>query len=103
MSNAREVVEGTQTQGEDESIVYTIDASNIGDGPTSPVLVVKDTYDDYADVTEAVASGSASVSANVITLPKIHDLVSGKVYRCEIAFTIGGNDLEYYFHIEAKR
>jgi len=103
MSDIREVVEGTQEQGEDESIVYTIDVSNVGDGPTSPVLVVKDTYNDNIDVTGDVTNGPAAAVGNIITLPAIHSLSAGKVYRCEIAFVLGGNDLEHYFFIETKR
>ena len=40
-SNIREVEEGLQYQGEDESIVYTVNTTAVGDDPTSPVLTVK--------------------------------------------------------------
>lgn len=101
MAQIREVVEGTQHQGEDESVVYTIDVSNVGDSPTSPVLVVKDTTNDNEDVTSTVAAGSASVADNIITLQAIHSLTAVSVYRCEVAFTLSGNDLEHYFFIKA--
>jgi hypothetical protein len=105
MSNesTREIVEGIQYQGEDEEIVYTIDVTAVGDSPISPVLTVKDETDLFNDVTSTVATGSASANGNVITLPAIHSLTAGKFYRCEVAFDIGGNDLEHYFRIRAER
>ena len=53
----REVVEGKQPQGEDESIAYTIDVSNIGNGPSVPVLTVKEegeVSEDWTVVTTTV-------------------------------------------------
>lgn len=99
----REVQEGIQYQGEDETIVYTIDVSNVGDGPTSPILTVKDETADFADVTATVGNGTPTVDGNIITLPAIHDLTAEKFYRCEVKFDLGGNELEHYFRIRAQR
>ena len=100
----REVFEGKQTQGEDEQIVYTIDVTNWGDSPSSPTMVVKEETDDYEDVTSTVApSGTASASANVITLPTIKNLTAESIYRAEVKFTLSGNILEFYIRIRAER
>ena len=104
MASVREVTEGLQEQGIDEDIVYTIDVTNVGDTPSSPVLVVKDEDDYFKDVTSTVVTaGSASVSSNIITLPSINSLTISRTYRCEVAFTLAGNDLEHYFRIKAER
>ena len=98
----REVVEGIQYQGEDERIIYTINTDAVGDGPTSPILTVKDESNDFADVTSAVAGGSASAVGNIITLPVIHSLTAGKFYRCEVKFDLGGNEMEPFFRIRGE-
>ena len=100
----REVLDGKQIQGEDEEVVYTIDVSNWGDSPSSPSFVVKEETDDYTDVTSTVApAGSASASANVITLPTIKNLTAEAIYRAEVKFTLSGNVLELYIRIRGER
>lgn len=54
------------------------------------------------DVTSTVMTGAASVEGNVITLPVIHSLTAGVIYRCEVKFTIDGNVLEAYVYIRAE-
>lgn len=101
MSSIREVVQGSQSQGEDEQIVYTIDTANWGGTPTSPAVVVKKS--DGTDVTATVMpTNSPSVSDDVITLSTLKLLTAGIVYRVEIKFTSGGNVLECYFHVSAE-
>ncbi len=100
--STREIVEGIQYQGEDERVIYTMNTDAVGDGPTSPVLTVKDELNNYADVTGTVSTGSASAAANIITLPVIHSLTAGKMYRCEVKFDLGGNELEHWFRIRAE-
>ena len=100
MSSTREVLEGTQPQGVDERIAYRLTVTNWGSSPTSVSVVVKDRAGN--DVTATVTTGSASVAGNVITLPVIHSLTAGVIYRCEVKFTIDGNVLEAYVYIRAE-
>lgn len=100
MSSTREVREGTQPQGIDERIAYRLDVTNWGDAPASVVVVVKDRAG--TDVTSTVMTGSASVEANIITLPVLHSLTAGVLYRVEVKFTIEGNQLEAYFFVKAE-
>lgn len=100
MSSIRRVREGTQTQGEDERIAYRLDVSNWGSGPADVSVVVKNRAGE--DVTSEVAAGSSTVAGNVITLPVIHSLAAGMLYRVEVAFTVVGNVLEAVFYIRAE-
>lgn len=86
--SVREFSEGLQVMGEDEAITFTLTTTNWGSSPTSPSMVVKTS--EGADVTATVTSGSASVSGDVITLPKISGLTAGTLYRVEVKFTTGG-------------
>lgn len=96
----REVKEGTQYQGVDEEITYTLDVTSWGSSPTSPSVVGKQAG---ADVTSTIMPvGSPSVSSNVITLPKIKSLTADLTYRVEVKFTVGGNVVEAYFDIAAS-
>lgn len=101
MSSIREATSPVE-QGEDESIYYTIDTTNWGGSPSSVSYVVKDVYNSNLDVTSSVSTGSATVSGDDITLPRIHGLTVGRKYRVEVKFTSGGNTLEPYFFIEAR-
>ena len=101
MTSIREVVQGSQSQGVDEQIVYTIDTANWGGTPTSPAVVVKDR--DGTDVTSTVMpTNSPSVSDDVITLSTLKLLTDGVVYRVEVKFTSGGNIMECYFYVSAQ-
>ncbi len=100
MSSTREVREGTQPQGIDERIAYRLDVTNWGDAPTSVAVVVQDRAG--TDVTSTVMTGAASVEGNVITLPVLHSLTAGVLYRVEVKFTIAGNELEAYFYVKAE-
>ncbi len=98
---AREVVQGEQTQGEDEEIIYTITTTPWASSPTNQSMVVKDNSDG-SDVTAAVTSGAMSVAGDVITLMTIENLVAGTIYRVEVLFTAGGSVWEAYFFISAE-
>ena len=101
MAATRDVVEGTQVQGVDEQIVYTIDTANWGGTPTNVAVVVKDA--DGVDKTSTVMpTNSPSVSGDVITLSFLKLLVSGIVYRVEVKFTTGGNVTECWFDVSAE-
>src|SRR3990167_11440141 len=103
MANSREVREGTQVQGVDEIIVYTIDVSAWSSSPTSPAVVVKDMSASALDVTSTVMpSGSPSVGGTIITLPPLKLLTISHRYRVEVKFVSGTQTLEVYFFVEAE-
>ena len=99
--NEREVQEGKQYQGVDESIAYTLDVSAIGSSPSSVSVVVKDVTHATVVTSTVMPTGSASVSGNVITLPALKLLTAGVLYRVEVKYTVGGNVLESYFYVQA--
>ncbi len=104
MASIREVAAGTQEQGEDEIIIYTIDTANYGGSPVSPTAVVKDVTDSFADVTSTVMPTNVpTVSTDTITLSPLKLLTLGKTYRVEIKYTKSGNTLEPYFEVRCKR
>lgn len=101
-TNSREVLEGVQTQGEDEAIAYTLDVSAIGSSPTAVAVVVKDVATGAA-VTAAVMSPNVPVAnGNVITLSPLKLLTAGALYRVEVKYTIDANILESYFYVQAQ-
>jgi len=103
MTIKREVVEGTQKQGEDETIIYSITTTPWGGTPVSPSAVVKDTTASNRVVTSTVMpSGSASVAGDIITLPALKSLTAGHDYRVEVKWTYSGNVFECYFTVEAE-
>lgn len=101
-SNSREVLEGKQYQGEDESIAYTLDVSAIGSSPSSVSVVVKDVTNGTVVTSTVMPTGSPSVSGNVITLPALKLLTAGVLYRVEVMYTISGNILESYFYVQGQ-
>lgn len=97
----REVTEGPQVQGEDETITYTVTTSNWASLPASESMVVKNR--DGVDVTSTVTSGSMSVASDVITLKPISRLVAGERYTVEVQFTAGGGaPFECYFYVDCE-
>lgn len=101
-TNSREVAEGVQYQGVDESIAYTLDVSAIGSSPSSVSVVVKDVTNGTVVTATVMPSGAASVSGNVITLPPLTGLTAGVLYRVEVKYTISNNVLESYFYVQAQ-
>lgn len=105
----REIKEGLQYQGADESLVYTLTTTPWGSSPVSPTVVVWSLKpngadnDRDADVTSTVMSGSPSVNGDVITLPPLASLTAGKKYRVEIKFTCSGNTFEAYAIVKAEK
>lgn len=108
MTSVREIKEGRQEQGIEEEITYTLTVPTSWGVPTTDAPTVKVysyTSQTYSDVTSTVIpAGSASVTDQVITLPEIKSLTEGITYRVEVKFnTSGGNVLEAYAWLEAKR
>jgi hypothetical protein len=103
--DVREVIEGKQYQGEDESIAYTLTVTNVGSNPTSPAATVSSVVGgSYTDVTSTnMPTGSASAVGDVITCPALKLLVAGTLYRVEVKYTISGNIYENYFFVEGQK
>lgn len=97
--NIREVAEGRQYQGEDESIAYTLDVSAVGSSPSSVSVVVKEAFTGTAVTATVMPTNSPSVNGNVITLSALKLLTAGVLYRVEVKYTISGNILENYFEV----
>lgn len=94
---------GKYTQGNDESIIYSVTTTSWGSNPTNVVVKAYDvTGGIRTDVTNTVLSGSASTVGDVITLPAVTGLTAGKGYRIEVQFDSGGNTFEPYIEIEAE-
>ena len=101
----REIIEGTQLQGEDETIYYKLTTTPWGSTPTSTSAKIYSQAggETYTDVTSTKMTGSTSVSGDVITLPAISGLTAGVMYRVEVKFTSSGNIFEAYAYIKGER
>lgn len=97
MTVSRKIIESPLIQGSDEQISYTLTTTPWGSSPGSVTVVIKDA--NGTDVSATCLSGSASVSGDVITTPKVIGLTPGSKYRMEIKFTISGNVLEAWAEI----
>lgn len=101
MGARREVIEGVQEQGADESVRYTV---TVDPEPSSITAVKVYSLPALTDVTATVMpSGTASNVGGVITLPNITALTESVAYRVEIKYTDGTNTLEPYFIIQCRR
>lgn len=97
-----EVREGLQKQTSSEIIVYSVTTTNWASSPTNPVAVV---YDELTgtDVTATVMpSSTPSVGTDTITLTALRSLTPGRVYRVEVAFTVGASTYECYFRVKCE-
>ena len=104
MSNIREIKEGLQYQGEDETIVYTLTTTPWGSTPSSTAAKIYEVDGDtLTDKTTTQMSGATSVLGDVITLPEVTALVAGTLYRVEIVFTCSGNVFEAFAELQAER
>lgn len=101
---SREITEGRQLQGEDETVVYTLTTTPWGTSPSSESAKIWEVDGDtYTDKTSTNMTGSASATNDVITLPGVHSLTAGTLYRVEVLFTCSGNIFEAYAEIQAER
>jgi hypothetical protein len=104
MSVLREIKEGLQYIGEDETIVYTLTTTPWGSSPTSPAAKIFEVDGDtLTDVTATKMTGSAAAANDVITLPAIASLTAGTLYRVEVAFTVSGNTFEAFAELQCER
>jgi hypothetical protein len=101
----RGVFQGTQTQGVDERIAYTITTTNWGSTPTSVSVVVYDvTGGARTNVTATVMPTNApGVVGDVITLSLLRALTADHTYRVEVQFTASGNLFECFFLVRAEQ
>lgn len=100
----REVVEGKQTQGEDEEIAYTVNTQPVGGSPVVNRIQVKDKTQNWKDVTEVtMPDPTSSVAGHVITLPVLKALTRDHGYRVEVLFQSAGQVLECYVDVDAER
>ncbi len=99
----RIVKEGTQYQGEDEKIRYSITTTPWGSDPTNvSVKVYNVSTGSKVDVSATVLTDTASVEGDVITLPFLEKLTAGSKYRIEVSFTSGGNVFEVIIPVQAQ-
>ena len=103
MKSSREVVEGIQTQGVNESISYSVNTLNWGGTPTSPDFDVFDEEDDSTSLKASLMSGTATISGNYVVLPHLSGLSDGVIYRVFFQFTSGGNVFEGFFRVRGER
>jgi hypothetical protein len=96
---------GSYRQGTTEHIPYAIDTTGWGGAPTTVSFKVLKyaLVGLYTDVTTTNAPGSASVTGNIITLPKLGSITIGTMYRVEVAFTSGGADWVSWFEVRGER
>ena len=103
MSTPREVKQGSQTQGIDETVTYSVDFTNWTASPASPSVIVKDVSVGGTDVTTIVMpSGSPSVSGAVVTLPPLKLLTIHHRYRVETKIVMGTDLCECFFWVDAE-
>ena len=69
--NSVRVVESPKYLRVGEGAYYQLDTDNYGGSPTSVSVTAYDTSNSNANVTSDVLTGSASVSGDIITLPKV--------------------------------
>lgn len=103
---SREVIQGTQKQGVDERVAYTITTTNWGSTPTSPVVRVDDITTGFSSgtnvTTTVMPTNSPTVSGDIITLSLLRALTLSHTYRVEVQFTSAGNLFETYFIVQAE-
>jgi hypothetical protein len=95
-TSALEFVEGELEVRVDEVLTRTVDTTPWGDSPASVSVEVHAWNEStlvWDDVTSVIIpSGTASIAANVITLPALNftNGVAGTLYRVTVQFTIAG-------------
>jgi hypothetical protein len=104
MTEVREMNESGIGQGQDETLVYTLDVSPWGSGPASVQVKIYDTTGGaYTDMSTTMLTGAVSIAGDQITLPALSGVVAGHNYRLEVKFTIGSNTFEAWCLIKGER
>jgi hypothetical protein len=100
----RQVLEGIQKQGIDESIVYTVTTTPWGNNPSNPeVTIWKKSGTSWVDVSITNLLGDPTVLGNVITLPAVHSLTIGTSYKVIVEFTLNDSVVSAYIDIIAEK
>lgn len=100
MRSIREL--GTVTQGENESVIYTVLTTNWGGSPTSLGHDVFDEHDLATSLKATLMPGTPTASVDTITLPALSGLTAGVTYRVTVAFTSGGSSFEAFFRVHGE-
>ena len=100
--NDREVLDGLQLQGANESIAYSIDTEPWGGTPSSPVHDIFDEEDLTTSLKSTLMSGSPTVSSHNVVLPALSGITDGVIYKVIVRFVSGGQTLEGYFRVKGE-
>ena len=101
---SREIKEGLQSQGSEERIAYTLTTTPWGSSPTNDAAKIFEVVAGvYTDVTTDKMTGITSVAGDIITLPVIHSLIAGMMYRVEVLFTCSGNVFEAFAYVLGEK
>jgi len=99
---SRRFVQKTVPQGKDERIAYYFDSEPWGGAVTPSGIVMTVTDSNGVDKTSTTTSGVATVNGTVITLPLLHTLTAGELYRIDALFVCGGNTFEAFGFVQAE-
>ena len=102
VKNIREVLDGLQSQGINESVLFSVNTEPWGGTPTGPTHDIFDEEDYTTSLKSSLMDGSPTVSGDVINLPALSGLSNGVIYRVFVRFVSGGSTLEGYFRVEAE-
>ena len=98
MTQKREISEGTQEQGTEEIITYTLTVPTTWGTPTGTPTVKVYSGATYTDVTATVMpTNSPTIASQVITLSPLKLLTVDVLYRVEILFTTTEGDTKEAF------
>ncbi|GAH88386.1 unnamed protein product [marine sediment metagenome] len=101
MSNVREVAEGTQYQGADEELAYSVTTTPWGSTPTNYSAKAYDESVDEDVTGDVFKPNTPGKSGDVITLSRLAALEVGHSYRIEVKFTDSDSDIwELYFIVK---
>ena len=99
----REVINGIQYQGIDESVFYTVDTAPWGGSPSALGHEITDEEDYTASLKSTMMTGTPSAVGDIITCPALSLVEEDKIYRIYVKFTIGGSALSGYFRVKGER
>lgn len=102
LDQAREVLEGIQVQGVNESILWSVDTSPWGGTPTSPSHDIFDIEDMSTSLKATLMPGTPSVSGDNVVLPALSGISTDVTYIVTVRFATGGNTLEGYFRVRGQ-
>ena len=93
------VLQSPLYQTPDEQLAYKITTTPWGSSPTSQTAAAYDEDDGAAVTTTVFASGTPTVSGDVITLRLLKSLTVGHSYRIDVKFTDSDSNIWELFFI----